>query len=107
MFSMLVRYREAGFYQDHPVFDLFTDEQDYRLELVAGFLIDPAKEVPPLLFANDEEFLDYVAACKARSNFVAEVEVLPEDKLVTLVTCDFVINDGRYIVVTKLLPVAP
>lgn len=103
MFSLLVNYRSQTYYEEHPVFTLHTAHRDYDIVLFAGFLISPAVEVPPLEFANATAFLDYVQKCRERSHFTAPVEVTAEDTLVTLITCDFAIDDGRYILIGKLV----
>jgi len=106
MFSSLTQYKDQSYYEAHPVVQLYTALQDYDIVLFSGYLINPANEVPPLEFEDDADFTSYVDACKARSSFKSLVEVSASDVLVTLVTCDFAINDGRYILIGKLVATA-
>lgn len=102
MFAALKKYHEQSFYDRHPTVSLFTPEKDYALELYAGYLLDSAKEVPPLKFKSEADFEQYLADIKKRSVFKSEVSVSTEDKLVTLVTCAYDFENARLIIVGKL-----
>ena len=99
MFSSLVQYRDQAYYEAHPVVFLSTATIDYEVELIAGYLIDPVREVPPLGFADNEAFQQYITGSQQRSYFKTNVTVSDSDRLVTLVTCDFAIDDGRFLLI--------
>jgi sortase B len=44
----------------------------------------------------------YIESIQSMSTFKSDVEVTEEDKVVSLSTCTYEINDGRYVVVGKL-----
>ena len=54
-------------------------------------------------FESDEQFLAHIDILKEESYFKSDVEVTAEDRIVTLSTCTYEVDDGRYVVVGKLV----
>jgi len=102
MFASLRDYREASYYNDHPVIYLSTPDFNYRLDLIAGLITEPTSFAYVSNFQSDDQFLHHVETLKSLSTFQSDVEVGPDDKIVTLSTCTYERDDGRYIVVGKL-----
>ena len=102
MFANLRNYRDASYYPEHPVIYLSTPDINYRLDLIAGCIVEPTSYAYAREFESDEQFLAHVDVLKENSTFESDVEVTAEDKLVTLSTCTYEIDDGRYVVVGKL-----
>ena len=105
MFASLRNYREADYYPEHPVIYLSTPEFNYRLDLIAGCIVEPTSYAYAREFETDDQFLAHVDMLKENSTFASNVEVTAEDKLVTLSTCTYEIDDGRYVVVGKLVKI--
>ena len=55
----------------------------------------------PMSFADDEDFRDYVNAKIERSTFKSEIQIKPDDQIVTLSTCSYHANDGRFALFCK------
>lgn len=102
MFANLRNYREADYYPEHPVIYLSTPDFNYRLDLFAGCIVEPTSYAYAREFDSDEQFLAHVDMLKENSTFESDVEVTAEDRIVTLSTCTYEIDDGRYVVVGKL-----
>ncbi len=102
MFATLRDYREEGFYAEHPVMYISTPEFNYRIDLIAGFVTEPTSFAYAGKFESEEQFEAHVELCRDLSTFQSDVEVGPEDHIVTLSTCTYEIDDGRYVVVGKL-----
>ena len=96
MFGCLTSYREPGFYEEHPVLWLFTEEAEYRIEVFAGLVVPASAKVYsfPQSAAGRQEFIDYA---KRHSSFRADVDIREEDRLVTLSTCTYEYEDARYL----------
>jgi len=107
MFGAFRGYNNQAFYEQHPVFYIFTPERDYALVLFAAYKLDSAVEVPPLTFRDDEAFMAHVANIKQRSVFRSDVEVSVGDRIVSLATCDASHKNARLIVVGKLIDLGP
>lgn len=102
MFATLRNYRDESFYPDHPVMYLSTPDFNYRLDLIAGFITEPTSFAYAMNFDSPEQFMGHIQLIKDLSTFKSDVEVKETDKIVTLSTCTYERDDGRYVVVAKL-----
>lgn len=105
MFASLRNYRDAAYYPEHPVIYLSTPNCNYRLDLIAGFVTEPTSFAYVNNFDEVEQFMHHIELCKSSSTFQSEVQVTEEDQIVTLSTCTYEIDDGRYVVVGKLVKI--
>ena len=103
MFGILKEYRNQEFFEANPVIHLHTPDRDYRLILFAGHVAHSIRDHPPLDFANDNEFLEYIEHIRRISVFSSNVEVSADDRIVSLVTCTYDFSDARLILVGKLV----
>lgn len=102
MFASLRSYREAGYYEEHPVIYLSTQNFNYRLDLIAGFITEPTSFAYAPNFDSPDQFMGHIQLARDLSTFQSDVEVSETDKIVTLSTCTYERDDGRYVVVGKL-----
>lgn len=102
MFASLREYANQEYYDAHPVIYISTPDFNYRLDLIAGFLTEPTSFAYANNFDEPEQFMAYIESIQSMSTFQSDVEVTEEDKVVSLSTCTYEINDGRYVVVGKL-----
>lgn len=102
MFASLRNYRDAAYYPEHPVIYLSTPDFNYRLDLIGGFVTEPTSFAYALNFDAPEQFMAYIETIRSLSTFDSDVEVTETDRVVTLSTCTYEIDDGRYVVVGKL-----
>jgi len=103
MFGVLKEYRSQEFFDLNPVMHLHTPEKDYLLVLFAGHVVHSLRGHPPLDFADDDEFLEYISQIKSISVFRSDVEVSADDRIVSLVTCTYDFSNARLIVAGKLV----
>ncbi len=103
MFASIHNYGEEGYYEEHPFMFISTPDKDYRLDLISGFVTEPTSIAYIRNFASSEKFLTYVESIMSFSDFHADVEVTENDHIVTLSTCTYEVDDGRYVVVGKLV----
>lgn len=108
MFHDILQYEQEEFYKEHKTFRFDTIFEDAEYEVVAMFygqiLDEDSKDFKYYEFVNagsEEEFMDYVNNIKAMSVIDTEVEVEYGDKLVTLSTCAYHVEDGRFAVIAK------
>ena len=103
MFASLHSYGEEGYYEAHPFMFISTPDKDYRLDLIAGFVTEPTSFAYIRNFDSDVQFLGYIENIKSLSDFDSDVEVKAEDHVVSLSTCTYEVDDGRYVIVGKLV----
>lgn len=100
MFGRLTDYKDASYYQEHPYLYLMTPTQDYRIDLLAGCVVDC--DAPVYSF---ELSSDYVRSCMASSTFTAQATYSEEYNLITLSTCSYEYENARYVVIGQLVPI--
>ncbi|MCM1179581.1 MAG: class B sortase [Clostridium sp.] len=108
MFHDILQYEQEEFYQKHKTFRFDTIYENAEYEVVAMFygqiLDKDSKNFKYYEFVNagnEEEFMDFVNNVKAMSVIDTGVEVEYGDKLLTLSTCAYHVEDGRFAVVAK------
>ena len=107
-FGSLKRYRSKAYYDEHKVihFDTLEEKADYIV--VAAFYAriryvneEGFRYYRHDYFNNLEEFDDYMANIKAMSFYDTGVDVEYGDSLITLSTCSYHTENGRFVVVAK------
>jgi sortase B len=106
MFAALRRYREQAFFDEHPWIFLLTPEQNYVIELVAGYMTTVESSSWRLDFSGDADAEVWIAQRKSRSDFTSGATTRPTDRFVTLSTCSPAFHNARYVVVGRLIPIA-
>lgn len=98
MFSGLDNYKKQEFYDSHPTILLLTPEQNYKIEVFAGYVASVEEDAWELGFtlAGYEEWL---AETKEKSCFSSQVTPKTTDRVVTLSTCSYEFDNARFVVV--------
>ena len=102
MFASLVDYADQEYYDAHPVMVLYTPTGDYEIQIFSGYARDAS--AMPHDFDTPEDFMAYVGQITALSDFTTGVEVGPDDRVISLVTCSYVTDNARFVVHGKLVP---
>lgn len=110
-FGMLSMYKKLSTYEACPVITFNTIYKDYKWKVFAAFLINTQPEhddgyVFDYLrtdFETDEEFYKFYDEVMERSYFITDIDVTPEDKILTLSTCSLLIDDSRFVVMARLV----
>lgn len=87
MFAGLKKFREEDFYEEHKTFRINTKTGFYTYEIFAVSVVSPDSDVYTLAFADDTEFLDYIARMQEYSVYETGAAVDAYDKIMTLSTC--------------------
>lgn len=105
MFHPLERYRDPQFASAHPVLYLLTPQEDYRIEVFSAAVIDPQRAVElATSFSDREERARYIALARQGSFIAPDVVLGEEDRILSLYTCDYSVDDARFLVLGKLVP---
>lgn len=102
MFASLVNYQSQDYYEEHPVMYLYLPGYRYRLDLIAGYTTGTEDRIYtiPGTSVEKQQLAEYAME---KSDFLTEVTVEEEDRLVTLSTCSYSYNDARYVVIAKIV----
>lgn len=109
MFSGLLNYAQQEFWAEHPSFRF--DQYDFlaEYEVVAAFYsrVYTSEDVDVFRYYQYKDLTDpavfdeFVDQVKAAEIYDTGVEPEYGDQLLTLSTCDYYIDDGRFVVVAR------
>lgn len=113
-FHTLIDYHKKSFWEEHPTIYFSTLYEEREYEILAAFydqiyyddqdvfkyyyFIDPQTE---------EEFDEGIAYFKHKSLYDTGVDAEWGDQLITLVTCSYHMDDGRFVLVGRLVEDEP
>ena len=98
MFSGLDDYKKQEFYDSHPTILLMTPDQNYKIELFAGYVASVEDNAWELGFTLPE-YERWLSMTKEKSCFSSQVEPSKIDQVVTLSTCSYEFDNARFVVV--------
>ena len=109
MFEPLIKYAKKDFYEEHKTINLTTLEEDATYEILAIFYSrvyysNETNVFRYYYFVNAEsekEYNEFVSNAKKASKFDTGVDAKYGDKLITLSTCEYSRENGRFVVVAK------
>lgn len=107
MFASLKKYNtDPEYYSKHPTLYVNTPTQNYRMDIFAAFVCDADSDTYTFGFPDDAAFQRWLSRMVSQSDFKTDVEVGPQDHVLTLSTCTYEWYDARYVVMGKLVPIA-
>ena len=109
MFEDLLKYSKEDFYNNHKTIKFTTNKDDSVYEIMSVFYsrVYYKKEKDVFRYYNfvnannEEEYNDFVNNCKKSSIYDTSVTANYGDQLLTLSTCEYSQEDGRFVVVAK------
>lgn len=107
-FSELFKYNDIEFVKENPYIYFSTDQEDMVWQIFSVFYTHVDFNY---IQANpsDAEYTKIIETAKAKSEYLFDVPVTKDDKIITLSTCTGLYNpqdrdNYRYVVMAKLLP---
>lgn len=101
MFGPLPEYKNQAFYDEHPVWWIFTPEKSFRIDLMWGY-VTPSDSETYQTPVTDEEKEEFIRTAAASSTFRADKDYSADDTFLTLSTCSYEYENARYVLVGKL-----
>jgi len=109
MFEDLLKYENEDFYKEHKKVKFTTNKEDAEYEILAVFYsrlyYKSEKDVFRYYYfvnaQNEEEYNDFVENAKKASIYDTGVDAKYKDQLLTLSTCAYHTEDGRFAIVCK------
>ncbi|MDE7271126.1 MAG: class B sortase, partial [Acetatifactor sp.] len=108
MFGKLTEYEKESYCKEHNIITLHTKECERRYEVIAVFRSQVYKKTDQVFkfykfFQADtqEEFDDFYQNIKALSLYDTGVTAEFGDRFITLSTCVYHVENGRFVVVAK------
>lgn len=109
MFQDLLKYKDENFYKEHPTIRFTTVNEDCQYEIISAFLsrvyYQDEKDVFRYYYfinaSNETEYNNYVEESKKASLYDTGKSATYGEQLLTLSTCEYSQEDGRFAVVAK------
>ena len=108
MFGTLQKYSDAAYCREHSIITLYTEACERRYEVIAAFRSQVYKKTDQVFkfyqfFQADteEEFDDFYQNIKALSLYDTGVTAEFGNRFITLSTCAYHVENGRFVVVAK------
>lgn len=109
MFEDLMKYTKEDFYKEHTKVKFTTNKEDGIYEILAIFYSRVYYKSEKNVFryyyfvnaSSEEEYNDFVNNAKKVSLYDTGVTAIYGDQLLTLSTCEYSQEDGRFVVVCK------
>jgi sortase B len=108
MFGSLNKYSKQSYYEEHPViqFDTIYEKGEYQIMYVFRSKVYSEEDVEFKYYqfinaTSEKEFNSYMNEMAKLSLYDTGVTASYGDKLLTLSTCDYQENKGRFVVVAK------
>ena len=109
MFAELLNYKEESYYKEHPTIRFTTLAEDKTYEIIAVFksrvYYKSEKDVFRYYYfinaESEEEYNNYINESKKASLYDTGKTATYGEQLLTLSTCEYSQEDGRFVVVAK------
>lgn len=104
MFGDLKKLKDKEYCDKHPQLELITPDGKYHL-MIWAFLNQPSdSQVYLTNFHDKDDIREYIDYVKSAADYVTDVKVTPEDRIVLLSTCAYEYQNARYMVIGKMVP---
>lgn len=104
MFHDLLKYSATGYWEEHPSirFDTLSQLSEYQVVLVFRFNTNHEDfRYNEYTDMNEAEFIEFMEECRSRQLYDTGIAVEYGDELLTLSTCEYTYENGRFVVLAK------
>lgn len=109
MFGSLMPYAKKSYWQAHPMISFNTLERAGEYEVIGAFYSQVYTDADEGVFryyrytdlTKETVFNEYIRQVKAASLYDTEVDAHYGDEILTLSTCSYHTDDGRFVVVAR------
>lgn len=98
MFGSLAEYKRQRYYEEHPYMFLYTQDANYRIDLLYGCVIG-AGQWRERSFMYKENVDALIAFAAHNSTFKSDAEYTEGDRIVAMSTCSYEFENARYVVI--------
>ena len=109
MFTNLLEYASETYYKNHPTIRFTTNKEDEEYEIFAVFKSRVFYKSDTNVFRyynfinaeNEEEYNTFVENAKSISLYDTNITPNYKESLITLITCSYHVEDGRFVVIGR------
>lgn len=111
MFSTLLNYKDKTFFNNHKTIKITTDTKEYVYSVFSVFKskvynnddTDVFKYYSYTDLTDQNKFNEYITNCKKYQLYNTSSSAVYGNQIITLVTCEYSQDNGRFVVVGKKL----
>ena len=109
MFNQLLNYADKDYYEAHKTIRIATEQEENEYQIVSVFKSrvfyqdeeDVFRYYNYTEFKNANEFNTFIKNCKEIELYGTGVSPIYGEQLITLITCEYSQENGRFVVVAK------
>lgn len=101
MFNHLEKFKESQFFNSDNNIVVTDEEGEHIYKVFSVYTMKSNDELGKTNYSNKDEFFEAVKAMQSKSFYYKDIKVADNDRILTLVTCTYEINDGRLVVEAK------
>ncbi len=109
MFQELLKYEKESFYKEHPIIRFTTIDEDAEYEIISVFKSRVYYKSEKNVFRyyyfinseSEEEYNQFISNAKNASLYSIDATASFGDQLITLSTCSYYVEDGRFAVIGR------
>jgi len=98
MFGSLEGYKKQEYYKEHPYMYLYTENENYRIDILYGFTIG-AGQWRDRAFMYGVNAGDLLSYAEQNTTFKSDAEYKEGDRIVAMSTCSYDFDGARYVVI--------
>ena len=98
MLNDLGKYRRESFYRQNPIIYFDTIYEEAQWEVFSAYVQSNRFNYFKMDFESRDEYFQYIKALQRESVYETDVELSPDDVILTLSTCVYDFEDARMVV---------
>lgn len=102
-FSDLIKYEKEDFFKNNQIIEMSTINGNYKWQVFSVYKTTPDFFYIDVNFDNVTEYTTFLSNLKSRSMYDTGIDVNSSDTILTLSTCEYSVEDGRFVVQAKLI----
>lgn len=103
MLAGILRYEKKGYIDTHPYMFIFTEDKNYRMEILSGYVTEPESEAYKIRLGGAEGFRQWILDVAKKSAFNVNMKLTTKDRMVTLSTCSYEYKNARFVLHGRLV----
>ena len=110
MFTDLVNYSDKEFWECHQVINFDTMAEFSKYQVMYAFSFDTNNETfcyNDFTDMNEEQFAEFMTECEKRMAYDTGIRAEFGDEILTLSTCEYTHENGRFVVIAKKINDGP
>ena len=104
MFTDLVNYKDKAYWEEHQIINFDTMAEFSEYQVMYAFAFDTDNETfcyNDYTDMTEEKFAEFMAECEKRMVYDTGIRAEYGDEILTLSTCEYTHENGRFVVVAK------